>query len=285
MWRYLLREMLAAFRARPLVTVLLVLMIAAGLVGTELLLSRIAAGENWWAERFADSYLEVYLAPETTEDEGYALRDALRRDSRISEAIYVTAEDARREAEQYLGSIVFTRLSENPLPPSIRLYPQRDARKAVPIELLADSLALLPAVTEMTYPREHIELYDRGQTLLTDYRLMVTIAALGWIGLVMFVGMLLLRRAHTVRYDIWWYLGVGPGVFRRFALVEGFLLAVIGVGLAMMVILNLGETDIPSLIALIGVPNGWVLLPLAAGIVGGIAGWLGQRVRRGVPGV
>ncbi len=278
MWRYISRDLFSANRSRYLIAALLVLVITAGLVTTDLLLKRITTGSDWWAERFADSYIEVYLTSETPVDDTQALRSALGNDSRIATAVFVSADDARREAEQYLGSIVFSRLPDNPLPSSIRLYLDRSARSLETIEQLTDSLAVLPVVSEITYPREHLELYTQGKTLLADYQLMVNTAALGWVGLVVFIGMLLLRRSQLVHNDIWWYLGVGPGILRGFALLEGFVLAAVSAVAARLVMALVSDT--PALISIANIRAGWITLPLAAGLIGGIAGWLGQQLKQ-----
>lgn len=280
MRHYFFAEWKANLRARPLVTLVVVVLGAAGLIGTMLLRAELGHALAWWEDRFAGSFIEVYLDSSLTAETAANLSAQLESDYRIQRATHVSAADAQQEAEAYLGVIAFSVLPENPLPASVRLELDPGARTPEGVVQLTDSLAGISGITEIVSPDGQIAIYAQGGDSITGYGQMLTIASLGWTAFWLFCGVFLIGRIRAPTWQIWRYLGARPGWFRWPLMAEGAILGLccsIAAGLGFQLAVSAAWLPVNSL----GQPfSGFFLLLTVPAAIGAMAGWLAYRVHR-----
>ncbi|MFC1475437.1 cell division protein FtsX, partial [Candidatus Zixiibacteriota bacterium] len=266
--------------ARPLVTLVVVALGAAGLIGTVLLRTELDRARTWWADRFEGSFIEVYLAPSVTDDEAMALGEQLETDFRLQRATYISAAAAQEEAETYLGALTFSVLAENPLPASIRLEIALESRSPEAVQQLTDSLAGIPGLTEIISPDRQITIYAQGASIIVDYTNMLIAGSLCWTAFSLFFGVFLIGRVRAPVWRIWRYLGARPGWFRWPLMAEGAILGFccsVAGGLYLRLTVS-GEwfaTGLP-----LGLASGFLPWLAAPALIGALAGWLAYRVHR-----
>lgn len=267
-------------RARPLITLLVVVLGAAGLIGAVALQAELSRALTWWDGHFEGAFVEIYLDDAMTEDAGMELREHLAADNRVLSATYISAADAQAEAEGYLGPMAFSVLPENPLPASLRLEITPESKSGPVVRQLVDSLAAVPGIAEIVSADQQLALYSQGRETITTYsRSLIMVAAL-WIGVWLFCGIYLIARVRAPETRIWSYLGARPGWFRWPVIVEGVVLG-LGTSLVAGVVLTWGNSPIPFDGAPADVlPMGLPVLLVVPALSGAIAGWLAYRVQR-----
>jgi cell division protein FtsX len=280
MRHYFFKEWKANLRARPLVTLVVVALGAAGLIGTVLLRAEIDRALTWWEDRFEGSFVEIYLDPSVTDDHAVTMSERLEADLRIGRATYISAAEAQREAETYLGMIAFSVLPENPLPASIHLEIAHEFRSPDEVGQLADSLSGIPEITEIVSPDRQIAIYAQGEGIIADYKNILTVGSLGWTAFSLFYGVFLIGRVRAPVWQIWRYLGARPGWFRWPLMVEGAVLGLccsVAAGLYFRLAASAGwlAAELPH-----GPYSGSLPLLIAPVVIGAIAGWLAYRVHR-----
>jgi cell division transport system permease protein len=270
---YFFKEWKANLRARPLVTLLVVLLAAGGLAGAAALHSEFGRALGWWESHFAGPFIEVYLDDQLAQDVGFRFSEQLAADERVLTATYISAAEAQAEAEGYLGAMAFSVLPENPLPASIRLDLAPNAKSSAALRRLVDSLAVLPGVAEIVSADQQLAVYSQGRETLTTYARSVTIIAVVWTGLWLFWGVYLIARVRAPETRIWSCLGARPGWFRWPLISEGIAL---GLGTSLVAWLIPVGNDSPVSFM------GGLSVGLAAGppMIGAVAGWLAYRVQR-----
>ena len=280
MRRYLLfKEWKANLRARPVLTVLVILVASGGIAGAAVLHLGLEQGLRWWENRFREPQFEVFLERTVEEDRAASLAGQLGFLRQIQTARYISPEQARREAEEYLGPLAFSVLPENPLPPSIRVTLKPAFRTSDDTRRLVDSLMTVPGVTEVVSAGEQLTLYAAGRRVLTGYRRALMATSLLWMVGWLFLGTFMVLRVRSNHARIWQYLGASPGWLRWPPIAEGFTLgcctAFIGGFLACPAAASLlGQMEkAPGVGEFAGV---LVVPPLA----GALAGWLAYRVHR-----
>jgi cell division transport system permease protein len=282
MRHFFFKQLSENLRARPIITVLVVVLCAAGLASAGALQSEFARAMGWWEDRFTEPLFEVYLDNSVTEEQALAVRERLNALDQVQHVEYVSAEDARREAENYLGSIAFSILPENPLPASLRVAIAPDYRNPFHIRRLTDSLIATDGIAEIMSADQQITMYAHGRRIISDYSTALLIASFGWTVLWLFIGVYLMLRTRSAESKVWRYLGARPGWMRWPPVAEGFILGLCATGLgwaffrivsrvasAAEIMAPLGAVTTSQLAALAAI------LPLA----GTLAGWLAYRVR------
>jgi cell division protein FtsX len=277
---YFFQEWKANLRARPLITLLVVFLTAGGLLATVLLGGELKRARTWWADRFADSFIEVYLDPSVTDEEATALRDALAVDSRLRQVTYVSTTAARQEAEAYLGTLAFSVLPENPLPASLRLELALQARSPASVRQLTDSLAGIAGISEIVSPDRQLAAYARGAEIIADYTKIVIAGSLCWTVIWLFLGVFLVGRARVPSWRIWHYLGARSGWFRWPLIIEGAMVGLsctLVAGLCIHVMLPGRWSGLDSFPGTSAGIFPWLALPV---LLGALAGWLAYRIHR-----
>jgi len=272
MRHYFLKEWKANLRARPLVTLVIVVLGAAGLVISTVMQTEFGLASSWWEDRFAGPFAEIYFDASVDEDEGLRLCGQLRADKRILNAAYISTEDAQAEAESYLGALAFSVLPENPLPSSARLEITPEFRSGTAVQRLVDSLAMVPGIAEIVTADQQLALYAQGRETIARYSQLAAVAAPVWTGLWLFCGVYLVARVRAPEARIWHYLGVRPGWFRWPLMFEGALLGLASSIAAGFVLISSGNTESSMADSAFT-----FVIPVAVGI---IAGWLAYRVQR-----
>ena len=276
---FLFKEWIANLRARPLVTILAVFFAAGGLAGSAALHTGLKDASRWWENRFAEPHIEVFLQAQVTEDTAQTLAARLAILPQIEQARYVSKEDARREAEAYLGPLAFSVLPENPLVPSIRLVLKPGVRSQYETRRLVDSFIGLPGVSEVVSADEQLAVYVRGCRIIDQYRTALVATSILWTISWLFCGVFLILRVRADHTKVWQYLGMPPGRLRWPSIAEGLTLgacsAVLGLLLIRLAVqptwvgvsAGLGSTEYS---AVLGIPP----------VAGALAGWLAFRVHR-----
>jgi len=149
MGSFLIKQAFGNMRARPLITLVVVVMCAAGLAGSGALRGELGRALDWWESRFTEPLFEVYLDNSLTEEQAQALRARIAALEQIQRIDFITAAEAKQEAERYLGAIAFSILPENPLPASFRVTIVPDYRNPYHIRRLTDSLITIGGVTDI----------------------------------------------------------------------------------------------------------------------------------------
>lgn len=281
---YLLREWKASLRARPLVTIMVVLLAAAGLAGITLLRTQLFRALAWWESRFEYPHVEVYFDAAVPEDSIFTLSDRLAALTQIQQTEYISATEAQREAEEYLGMIAFSVLPENPLPASVRAVMAPEFRTLDHIQRLADSLVNVPGVVEVVSANQQIAIYSRGKKIITEYSTIFLITSTVWTVFWLFIGVYLAVRVRSPEWKVWRYLGVRPGWFRWPPMAEGLTLGVLVSVTAWFftwlvprfawVSGNLPDQSQPEHLVSFGAPAVFGCL------AGCLAGWLAYRIQR-----
>lgn len=280
MGRYFFKEWKSSLRARPLTTLVVVILAAAGLAGSTAIRAQLSRALTWWEGRFDEPVLEAYLKAPVTDEAAIALADQLDALQQVERVEFVSADEAQREAEAYLGTVAFAILPENPLPASVRLTVAPEYRTPYHMRYLADSLINVPGIIEVISADEQVEIYSRGRQIIIDYSVALQIASLGWAVFWLFVGIFLVLRIRSPEWMVWRYLGARPGWFRWPPMAEGLTLGVLVTALAWVsagLLTPVGQIDIA--------PVNWRRVELffffaAPAFAGCLAGWLAYRVQR-----
>jgi|GEM_PF-3421074 len=277
---YFFREWRANLRARPLVTIVVVLLAATGVAGTTILRFELSRALTWWENRFEQPLFEIYLDAAVAEDSAVALSAQLSALDQVQQAEYISATQAQREAEEYLGAIVFSILPQNPLPASVRLVIAPEFRTPHHVQKLTDSLAETPGITEVVSADRQVAIYSAGKGIITSYSTVLLAAALGWTIFWLFTGVFLIVRLRSPRWKVYQHLGAQPGWFRWPSMAEGFALGVCSsVAALLFTRLAVKAGWLPG-----GLPgqSGSELLAvlLVPAVIGCLAGWLAYRVQR-----
>jgi len=275
---YLLREWKANLRARPFIAIVVVLLAATGLTGITMLQAQLSQALAWWEERFEYPHVEVYFDASVQEDSIIALSNRLTALTQIQQTEYISATEAQREAEEYLGVIAFSVLPENPLPASVRAVLAPEFRTPDHVRRLADSLANIPGIVEVVSANQQIAISSRGKKIITEYSAVFLVTSIVWTFFWLFIGVYLVMRVPSPEWKVWRYLGARPGWFRWPPMAEGFTLGVLISAVAWFftwlaprfawVSGNLHDQSQPELL----------ILFVAPAAIGSLAGWLAYRV-------
>lgn len=276
---YLFSEWNANLRARPFVTVTVLVLAAAGLAGSAALQAGLSGACRWWEQRFTEPQVEVYLKPETSESSVLALTAQLQALPQVQAVTYVTAEQARQEAEAYLGALAFSVLPQNPLPASIRLVTKPEYRTSDDARRLSDALIGFPGVAEIVMADELLALYADGRRILGQYARLLSLTTILWTTGWLFCGIFLVLRVRSAQGKTWQYLGVSPAWLRWPPIAEGLTLGVCCAILGQLALLYVVRTLLPQ--AGPTLRNTEIVLYIAAPPVAGcLAGWLAYRIQR-----
>jgi len=284
MGSFFIKQSIGNMRARPIITLVVVLLCAAGLAGSGALRGELDRALDWWESRFTEPLFEVYLDHSLTEEQAQALGVRIAELEQVQRVDFISAAEAQREAEHYLGAIAFSILPENPLPASLRLAIAPDYRNPLNIRLLTDTVITIDGINEIISADQQIAIYARGRQVITDYSTALSIASVGWTVFWLFIGVFLMLRTRATEAKVWRYLGARPGWLRWPPMTEGFILGLCAAGLGWVLshvisqyIHPTVDMDTPA-----GLATGseFVALLIILPIVGSLAGWLAYRMLR-----
>lgn len=267
-----IREALAGFRRAPVLTGL-----AAAMVGLALFVVGLF-GLSAHNLEVALSRLEervevvVYLRDGTLSREVDRATAELLATPAVAEVRYVSKEEALEAAREELPEFgeVFTDLSVNPLPASLEVRLQEEARTEATVERVAAVARALPFVEDVTYGREWVERLFGLRRLagagVTAFAVALAIVA------ALIIGAALRVAIHARRDEIYIMrlVGARDGFIRRPFLVEGGLAGLLGGALAVALTFLVYRLTRRFLFEVAWVPASWVLGGLAAGITLGV---------------
>ncbi len=277
---YALREALAAFRRAPVLTGL-----SAAMVGLALFVVGLF-GLATYNLQLALSAIEervevvVYLRDDARQSEIDLAREELQDRPEVLSVRYVSKREALEQAQQELPEFgdLFGTAGVNPLPQSLELELQPDARTQEMVEQLSVAAEAYPFVEDVQYGREWVD------KLFTLRRIgAATTAVLG--GAFFAVAALIigtaLRIAIFARRDeiyIMRLVGAKNGFIHRPFLMEGALAGLLGALGAWALTYATYRGVYAYLFAVAWIPGGWIALGIAAGgLFGAVASALSIR--------
>jgi cell division transport system permease protein len=227
--------------------------------------------------------LNIYLLDDATDDEIAGLRARLRETPEVEEVRHVSKEEALARFREYFADLsdLPAALEANPLPASLEVRLQEEARSPETVARLADGLSGMPGVEDVQY--------DTGWVERLDALIRLGSAAGYVVG-----GLLLLAATFTTsnvirlalysrrdEVDILQLVGATRGFIQGPFLVEGLLQGLLG---GLLALLLLGAAHLSARAAPAGAG---VLMQIATGRFlgsGTILGLLGLGAAMGLTG-
>jgi cell division transport system permease protein len=270
---YALREVRAAYRRAPVLTVLSAAMIALSLfiVG----LFGMATHNIRRVLEQIESRVEIvaYLKDDTPGDELEAALAEVRGSSEVLEAIYVSRDEALQAARERLPEFraIFADLDVNPLPASIEVRLRPGQRTPDVVEAVAARMGRYPFVEETSYGRDWVEQIYLLRRIAGAAALVVGGAFAAVAALIIGTAVRMAIYARREEIEIMRLVGATDGFIQRPFLLEGLLTGLLGGGLALSLTYTTFKVLSRTVFRLAWLPQHWVLAGIA---VGGVLGLL-----------
>ncbi|MBI3995162.1 MAG: ABC transporter permease [Nitrospirae bacterium] len=228
----------------------------------------------------------LYLRDGISEKDVAALDEKLRSQSGISDATYISKEQALEDFQRAVEGrdILLRGLGDNPLPASFELTLEKTFQTSEAIRRMAEQLKGLKGVEDIQYGREWV---DNVNTVLETMKVGSTL-----IGLILGLAAAVIISG-TIRLTVWSRLedievlrliGATRAYIQMPFLLEGSLLGLFGGAISVLLLrgiyelarIRLAEMNgfLGSSLTLMFLPTPWLILFLAAGAGLGCAGSL-----------
>lgn len=269
---YALREVRAAYRRAPVLTVL-----SAAMIALSLFIVGLFGMATHNIRRVLDqieSRVEIvaYLKDDTPRDELEAALTEVRGAPEVLEAIYVSRDEALQAARERLPEFraIFADLDVNPLPASIELRLRPGHRTPDVVEAVASRMGRYAFVEETSYGRDWVEQIYLLRRVAGAAALVVGGAFAAVAALIIGTAVRMAIYARREEIEIMRLVGATDGFIQRPFLLEGLLTGLLGGGLALSLTYATFKVLSRTVFRLAWLPQHWVLAGIATGGVLGL---------------
>jgi cell division transport system permease protein len=119
--------------------------------------------------------LEIFLKPKTSSSDLEAIRTILEKSSEIEYFEYISPEEAAKQFQREFGENIFEILDFNPLPPSFTIKLRPEFKNQDTIVQISTQLIRHPAIDEIKYRQQTLNLIIRYKRLAIALALLIFI--------------------------------------------------------------------------------------------------------------
>jgi len=180
---------------------------------------------------------EVFIDNGLAEKDAVALGREIRSVAGVTEAVFVSRDDAERIFQKEFGDGFLDLVENNPLPASFRLTLAKASQNARDAQRIAAEIEKIDGVDEVVYRRELLSALDKyvGLAVTADFILGVIVCLSSFALVVNVIRLTIAAKRRII--EIMQLVGATPAFVRRPFLVQGFLQGLLG-GLGAAVVLK-----------------------------------------------
>jgi len=274
---YALREALAAFRRAPLLTGLSAAMVAVALYVVGLF--GLATYNLQLALTAMEERVEVvvFLRDDARQSEIDAATEVLQALPHVATVRYVSKQEALERAQQDLPEL-FAGIAVNPLPQSLEVGLQPEARNQEGMEEVIAAATALPFVEDVDYGREWVDRLFALRRIGAATTAVLGAAFLVVAALIIGTALRIAIFARRDEIHVMRLVGARNGFIHRPFLLEGAFAGLLGGFLAWILTYFTYRGVYAFLFAVAWLPGPWVFLGIASGTLFGVfASWLAIR--------